>query len=64
MLDFLRSRLDFYKLCIIFVFLVLIVLVISEWIIGKSDGTFEEMAEDMIQHETGIDIDLTPLSKE
>ena len=64
MLDFIKQKLSFYNLCLIFVFFVMVFLVINEWMNGKNDAFFEEAVEDVIENETGIRVDLTPTSKE
>ena len=64
MIDYLRSRFDFWTMLTVFVFIVIVILVLHEWIIGIRDGPFEELAEDLIESHTGLEIDLTADSVE
>lgn len=64
MIDYLRSRFDFWTIASIFIFIVIVTLCIEEWLSGKRDGPFEEMAEDLIESQIGLEIDLTADSVE
>ena len=64
MINYLRSRFDFWTLATVFIVLVCVILLLSEWLSGKRDGTVEEAIEDYIYHETGVTVDLSPDSVE
>jgi len=60
MINYLRSRFDFWTLATVFIVLVCVILLLSEWLTGKRDGLIEESIEDYIYHETGVNVDLSP----
>lgn len=60
MIEYLRSLFDFWTVASIFLFIVIMTLCVGEWLSGKKDGVFEEMAEDLIEHHIGVGIDLSP----
>ena len=61
MIDYLKSRIDVY---LFFTFTAVLTLVLMSLVMyfstGKTDTIFEEAAEDIIEHHTGIEIDLSP----
>ena len=60
MINYLKNNLSFWKLATLFVFIVMTILAIIEIMSGKKDGIYEQATEDMIEHATGISLDLTP----
>ena len=60
MINYLKNNLSLWKLATLFVFIVMTILAIIEIMSGKKDGIYEQTAEEMIEHATGISLDLTP----
>ena len=60
MIDLFLAKLSFWSLLTIFVFSVLAILCLSEWFNGNTDNVYEEMIEGVIEHNTGLEIDLSP----
>lgn len=55
---------DYPTIIFLMLFVILSILILSEWMLGKSDAKYEEATEQVIKHVTGLDIDLTPESEE
>lgn len=60
----LKERFDFWTILSLFIFIMIMILCVGEWLSGKKDGQFEELAEDMIHHHTGLEIDLSTYTPE
>ena len=47
-----------------FIFTMLLMATISYFFTGETDTIYEEMAEDIIEHHTGVKLDFSPASPE
>ena len=59
MIEFIRSRFDFWIAATLFLFIIIVSILIGNWLTGTHDGKIEETVEDVIYHFSGADVDLS-----
>lgn len=64
MLNYINIICYCWTVLLFFIFVIIYILCINEWSNGIHDGKFEEMTEEIIRHNTGISLDLSPGSEE
>ena len=64
MIEFVKMKFNFWYIATAFIFIVCLIVSCSQIFMGEEDGLIEEVTEDMIQHVTGINVDLSQNSPE